>query len=149
MRTLLADRFNLKLTNESREQPTYELLIANNGAKLTEADASQKGQMSMHVDNMTTINVNESGKSGNRGMEFTNGTTAVLVQSLSQQLGRQVVDKTGLKGHYNISLHWTEGTDKMEGLADALRDQLGLTLESSHGPVNVMVIDMAVKPAEE
>jgi uncharacterized protein (TIGR03435 family) len=91
---------------------------------------------------------------------------ANFIQALSQQLGRPVIDRTGLKGFYDIKLQWTP--DLGEGLAKpgvaepvppppdtsgpsiftAIQEQLGLRLESGKGPVEVLVIDSVQKPAE-
>ena len=85
------------------------------------------------------------------------------------RLGRTVIDKTGLKGEYDFKLKWTPepGEEGLESLglppvppspqpADtngpsiftAVQEQLGLKLESTKGPVDVLVIDHAEKPSE-
>jgi uncharacterized protein (TIGR03435 family) len=55
------------------------------------------------------------------------------------------VDKTGLNGEYDFELSWDEqaGPD----LSSALRDQLGLRIESEKVPVSVFVVDSAQKPS--
>jgi len=89
----------------------------------------------------------------------------MLVSQLANPLGRTVLDKTGLKGHYEIKLEWTpeEGAGRGPGdgpeaapppdttgpsLFTALQEQLGLKLESSKGPVEIIVIDRIEKPTE-
>jgi uncharacterized protein (TIGR03435 family) len=59
------------------------------------------------------------------------------------------VDKTGLKGNYDVTLRWTPGQDATESIAAALQEQLGLTVESQHGPVQVLVIDQVERPSED
>ena len=96
---------------------------------------------------------------------------SALVRLLTEQLGRTVVDKTGLMGNYNFTLQWTPresqaatfreseygpqgsgappSTDSSESLLfTALQEQLGLKLESQEGPVEIYVIDHAEKPSE-
>ncbi len=91
---------------------------------------------------------------------------ANFIQGLSQQLGRPVIDKTGLKGFYDIKLQWTpdlgEGFVKPGGpepappppdtsgpsIFTAIQEQLGLRLESGKGPVDVLVIDSVQRPTE-
>jgi uncharacterized protein (TIGR03435 family) len=94
-----------------------------------------------------------------------------LVRPLSQQLGRTVIDKTGLTGNYDFTLQWTPDENQGGGLkgpeggpssADgaappessgpsiftALEEQLGLKLESQKGPVEIVVIDHVEKPSQ-
>jgi hypothetical protein len=107
---------------------------------------------------------------GNRFVAEGFNLTAI-VNSLSQQLGRPIIDKTGLDGLYDISLTWIPGAEQAPNpfalappagapapppsadpsgpsIFTALQEQLGLRLESSQGPVEVVVIDSAEKPAE-
>jgi uncharacterized protein (TIGR03435 family) len=90
-----------------------------------------------------------------------------LVRILSAQLRRTVVDKTGLTGNFDYKLDWTPddtgsaipksanpGTGDPGVTSDAagpslftaLEEQLGLKLESTKGPVDVIVIDQLVPP---
>jgi uncharacterized protein (TIGR03435 family) len=98
-----------------------------------------------------------------------------LSQALANLVGRKVVDKTGLEGNYDIKLEWTPQPGEIAGLrglpavagagrgdhdgpppADpngvsiftAVQEQLGLRLESQKGPIDVLIIDTAVKPSE-
>jgi len=90
-----------------------------------------------------------------------------LVNFLTNQLGRPVYDKTGLTGLFDLKLEWTPGGEQVPGpfgpnpnappppadpsgpsLFTALQEQLGLRLESTKGPVEVVVIDSAQKPSE-
>jgi uncharacterized protein (TIGR03435 family) len=83
---------------------------------------------------------------------------------LSRELGRVVIDKTGIAGRYDITLKWTpdtgaaatnsgtEGTtspsDSGPSIFTAIQEQLGLKLESTKGPVQVLVIDHIEMPSE-
>jgi uncharacterized protein (TIGR03435 family) len=92
-----------------------------------------------------------------------------LVNILSQQLHRTVMDKTELTGKYDIALQWTQddGSNPMFKETDdsqqrvepppdasgpsiftAVQEQLGLRLQSSKGPVQVVVIDHVEMPSE-
>ena len=86
---------------------------------------------------------------------------AALAESLSRlQSGRSVIDKTGLPGTYDLHLKWTADPMRPETpgnpgvfpavddfsepvLFTAVREQLGLRIESAKGPVEVVVIDHA------
>ena len=70
------------------------------------------------------------------------------MQHLSEHyLHRPVLDKTGLTDKYDFTLHWTP-SESQAALFTAVQEQLGLTLESQTGPMEVLVIDHAEKPAE-
>jgi uncharacterized protein (TIGR03435 family) len=88
---------------------------------------------------------------------------SLFLRPLSQQLGRPVIDKTGLSGLYDIDLHWTP--DQMPrnlppgiqlppvdpngpSIFTAVQEQLGLRLESTTGPVDSLVIERVEKPSE-
>ena len=77
----------------------------------------------------------------------------LLVATLSHQPeldGRPVIDKTGLEGAYDCEMNWSQaGSDGTgEFFVSAVRDQLGLTLQPSKGPVEVLVIDSISRPSE-
>jgi uncharacterized protein (TIGR03435 family) len=79
-----------------------------------------------------------------------------LVDLLSNQLHRPVVDKTGLTGKFDIDLHWTPdslsasqapSTDASgPDIFTALQEQLGLKLQPAKGPVETLVIDHIEPP---
>ena len=94
-------------------------------------------------------------------------TMEMLATQLANQLGRTVIDKTGLKAGYEVKLEWTPeqgqgpavqregGADAPATTADsgptiftALQEQLGLKLESTKGPVTIIVIDSVEKATE-
>jgi uncharacterized protein (TIGR03435 family) len=76
---------------------------------------------------------------------------ARFCDSLSRTMDRAVVDETGLTGRFDFVLDYT-GLDPrmsdpagMPSIFKALRDQLGLKMESRKGPVEVLVIDRVEK----
>jgi len=78
------------------------------------------------------------------------------------ELGRTVIDKTGLSGTYDYTIEWApepHGAPPSdspnvpaepigEPALQALRDQLGLKVESTRGPVKILVIDKVERPSE-
>ncbi len=79
-------------------------------------------------------------------MKGTAASMAILASNLGNQLGRFAIDKTGLNGAYDFTLEWDpEQTAESKGpsLVTALREQLGLRLESEKGRVEMLVIDNA------
>jgi uncharacterized protein (TIGR03435 family) len=65
-----------------------------------------------------------------------------------------VIDKTGLAGHAEITLKWSDDVAAEQGgsnvisIFTALEEQLGLKLEPSKGPVDTLVVDHAEMPSE-
>jgi uncharacterized protein (TIGR03435 family) len=76
-----------------------------------------------------------------------------FAQRLAGQLQRPVVDRTGLSGPHDVDLTFAldaavlAGTDAPP-LMTALREQLGLRLESARAPVEVLVIERIEPPSE-
>jgi uncharacterized protein (TIGR03435 family) len=79
---------------------------------------------------------------------------SVLATLLENQLGRNVIDKTGLEGFFNFKLEWAldlnGNTPDVSGpsVFTAVQEQLGLKLEAAKAPVDVIVIDRAEKASE-
>jgi uncharacterized protein (TIGR03435 family) len=148
VQSLLADRFRLTLRRETKELPIYALVVAKNGAKLRALEKPQ--------------NATDTRLHGEKGQLIAEKVTMGLLarEVLSNALGRPVIDKTGLTAYYDFKLEWApdegvpapNGTREIGGdrigptLFTAIQEQLGLKLESTKGPVEVLVIDHAEKP---
>jgi uncharacterized protein (TIGR03435 family) len=84
-----------------------------------------------------------------------NRTMTQLANVLSRAADRPVADRTGLSGEFDVELRWTSAleptsaTDNAESLFTALGQQLGLKLESTRGPVEVLVIDSVERPTPD
>jgi len=95
---------------------------------------------------------------------YRNATMDMLAASLAGVVGqgRPVIDKTGLSGRFDFTIEWAPETNSPppsdaptaapEPLGptplQALRDQLGLKLESARGRVRILVIDRVERPSE-
>jgi len=136
---LLADRFHLAIHRELKEQPVYVLIPGKGGPKLHQSS-------------------NEDGKPGLRqsghSFTFTNAMMSDLAGALSQVTGRKVLDRTGLQGPYDFTLSYSPdrggaGREGVSSAADsfpdsvftALREQLGLNLESQRSEIEFIVVD--------
>lgn len=149
LRTMLAHRFALEARQDIRERPVYALTLARRdgrlGAQLTRADDAPCP-----------------GGPGTCGVRMGDGTLnsrSITMARLAQELsfvGRKVIDRTGLDGAFDVNLQWTSdapgaapGTDgNRPSIFTALQEQLGLKLEPTTGPVDVVVIVGAQRPTE-
>ena len=75
-----------------------------------------------------------------------------LARDLYDWTGRPVVDRTGLTGRFDFTLNWApEGSTDTDApsIFTAVQEQLGLKLEPSRGPVDVLVVDSAERPTPD
>jgi uncharacterized protein (TIGR03435 family) len=144
-RALLASRFSLAVHKETREFAIYELHVDKNGPK---ADALKESNATSGTSFLGNQIIGKGGDIHD---------VALILGSVLQ---KPVVDKTGLTGRYDFTLRWaaeqlslvpgtpTGDQDKSPSIFTALREQLGLRLDSTRGPIEVLVIDQAEKPSE-
>lgn len=105
LRALLADRMKLVIHRETREQPLYELVVAKNGSKLQEAKPGDNHPNGIKgPDGVAHGGMMRMGRGEVTGQGL---PVSSLAHLLTMQLGRTVVDKTGLTGKYDFTLHWT------------------------------------------
>lgn len=143
---LLAERFQLATHRVTKELPVYALVQARKGVKLVQA-RDDSPEVSMKI-------------VGAGQMTGVKATMPMLATVLSRPLQRKVIDETGLTGSYTFRLQFVpeqkppepgaEAAPASDGpsIFTALQEQLGLTLRPSKGPVEVVVVDHAEKPAE-
>ncbi len=135
LRSLLADRFKLEAHQETRELNVFALVVAKNGPKL---DKSEEGTPIVR------------GWEGHLTVEGGENTVANFAAELSKRVNRIVLDKTGIKGRYSIDLDWSEDNDiddDSPSLFTAIREQLGLRLQSERTTVPVLIIDHVEMPS--
>ena len=141
VQALLADRFQFKAHQETRQLPVYAMVVTKDGPRFQPAKVSgttiDTGRARLHI-------------------AGSDDTLSTLARELAQVLGRVVLNETGLRGRYDLNLKWTpddaaasdlSGPDVLPGIFTAIQEQLGLKLESMKGPVPVLVIDSVEKPS--
>jgi uncharacterized protein (TIGR03435 family) len=174
LRTLLADRFKLVVHTETRQLPIYALVMARSDRRLgpnlirsatTDCDTVLAAARAAREGRGAPPPLTPGqappcgGRTGVGTLAVDSARPSQLAAYLSAYLERRVVDQTGLTGLYNASLTWTP--DQMPQRPDpdlppidpngpsiftAVQEQLGLKLESSTGPVDVLVIDRVEHP---
>jgi uncharacterized protein (TIGR03435 family) len=144
LQPLLEDRFQLKFHRESKEYPGYALVVAKGGPKF------QAGHEPKEGDPRRGILTNPD--------KFTSAKIDIpyFTWYVSMTLGVPVIDETGLKGDYDITLLFTpEGAEPADPTAPssaplitAIQEQLGLKLEPRKIPVEMFIVDHVARPAE-
>jgi uncharacterized protein (TIGR03435 family) len=142
---LLTDRFKLSIHHDEKELPVYILKPDKDGPKLTNSDGGP---------NDPTHLLWNPGPHGGSTSTFVNQTIADLDDFLMWAVkDRQVVDRTGLTGRYDFALTFAVDPLAPEAgtapdIFHAVQEQLGLKLESTKAPVDVIVIDHVEPPTE-
>jgi uncharacterized protein (TIGR03435 family) len=141
LRSLLEERFKLKVHRETREGPIYALLIEKNGPKLKKSTA---------IDVSYSV-VGGPGEAVKRIFKKVSMNFFANQIASQAELGRPVLDRTGLAGEWDFELTFVQGAaptnSDLPDLFTALREQLGLKLESQKGPVEKLIIDRADRPS--
>ena len=136
-RSLLEDRFKLSLHREKKETPAYDLILAKGGANLREFTPGASGDgIWIRGQRWSTIG-------------WSSFVIAIRLGNLPE-IGRPVVDKTGLKGQYQFRLNYAiRPDDDKPDIFTALQEQLGLKLVPSKTTAEFVVIDHIEKPSLE
>ena len=166
LRSLLKERFGFAAHTEQRQLPTYDLLHARGDRQL----GPKVSQAALDCGARNTGAPPPKGPSGEELCLLTQGPGKIIVrgysmarfaQLLMSQLQRPVVDQTGLTGGWNLELTYTPDQPAVlngvtvtsdpdaPSLFTAVQEQLELKLESSRGPVDVLVIDRISRPTED
>jgi uncharacterized protein (TIGR03435 family) len=171
MRTLLADRFKLKIHKETREMDIYALVMDRPGGKpgpmlkastdecaarpggpRPEPGAQQQGPPRRADGSPIFCGFQQAPGV----MRFNGFALSMFAQGISGRVGRQVVDRTGLTGEWSFELKYSlppaPGAEpappdpNAPDLFTAVREQLGLKFEATKGPVEVWVVDSIDRP---
>jgi uncharacterized protein (TIGR03435 family) len=147
IRALLAERFNLKVHSETRELSRLSLTAVKPGIMGPGLTAAP-GMCGPDSGACGTANI------GRGRVNAQHAFISQLADRLAGFLGETVIDNTGLPGTWDIKLTWTPDPEPGSGadptgpsLFTAIQEQLGLKLQSGKGPVPVVVIDSAERPA--
>jgi uncharacterized protein (TIGR03435 family) len=174
LRNLLADRFQLRAHSESRDLPILALVLAREdrrlGPQLTPSTADcaplrvSPGNPPSPPPPPRPGEKLSCGISGGFGRIVGGSVTmAQFVTYLSRPVDRVVVDRTGLTGAFELDLTWTPDTlpnvppglppppfdPNGPSLFAALEEQLGLKVEATRGPVDVLVVDGVERPSPD
>ena len=175
MRSLLAERFKLAVHEETKEVPIYVLALARADGKLgpaltqstTDCAALMKAAAGAPPPPMQGDRMVCGMRIGPASIDMGGMSFAEFANGLSFLLQRTVENRTGLIGSYDAKM--TFAAEQLPGLPmpppgapggpridpnapslfTAVQEQLGLKLESSRGPVQLLVVDRAEMPMED
>jgi uncharacterized protein (TIGR03435 family) len=152
IKALLHDRFKLAVHTEIRDAPYYALVMDRGDRRpgpLLDSDATDCRALLPGDERCAA-------RRAGGALRMSGATMRDVAFSLSRMTDRPVIDQTGLTGAYQFELTWdpnaasvsTAGNNRAS-LFTALREQLGLRLDSRQGPVEFLVIDAAQRPVED
>jgi len=184
LRSLLEDRFQLKVHRETKELPVYALAVTRSGSKLQQAKNGTCVPRNPNEDlpplraapgqpapGYPCGRVGVSAESFGVRMQGETVAMPEFIRMLSMVVGRPVLDRTGFADTFDLRLDFTPdeavaglpravGAGESGGTAAAadpagppnifaaIQEQLGLKLESTKGPVEVLVIDHVERPSQ-
>lgn len=178
LQSLLEDRFRLKAHRETRQIPVYALRIGKNGPKLKQSgpgsDQLKTGDGNVVEFHGMTGMMSVPGPDGTPRTRLTFKASSMqdAAEALSSYFERPVLDRTGLKGEYDFSIEFDidptapepDHVDMTSGLggqtyinpfrgltSSALSvglQEIGLKLESTKAPIEILVIDHVERPTE-
>jgi len=147
----LVDRFQFKFHTEKRELSVYAITQPPNTTHKLTVSTSQSNLANMIFPRAGLLPAQ-------------NATMTDFAQSLQGAvMDRPVINQTNIQGRYNFTLDWTPDEFQFASFGprqgpipdtgkpnifQAFQDQLGLKLESTKAPADVMVIDKAEKPSD-
>ncbi len=143
LQALLADRFSLQIHRDTKEVPVYNLVVTQEGSKLTptSVDPTSPPTPATFAGSLVRFN-------------YVSRTLADLTDLLASHVDRPILDKTGLSGRYDFTLEFERNnpdTTRLPGdtsVFNAARKQLGLALVAAKEPVPIVVVDHAEKASE-
>jgi uncharacterized protein (TIGR03435 family) len=154
---LMTERFALNFNREKRELSVFAMRVDKGGPKLTATAAKPTDPSGAGF---------RPGMKGGLNYIGRNMTVTEIGDALQEVLlDRPVADQTKIEGRYDISVTFTpddtmaggmgarlppppEGSEAPPSLFTAMKDTLGLTLEATKAPVDVLVVQHVEKPSE-
>jgi uncharacterized protein (TIGR03435 family) len=152
LQQLLVDRFGLIVHHEPKERPIYELVVARHTPKLVAAKQDRNPDAIYR----STCRITHDTQDHLQMADCTvNNLISVLAPMAASDLNRQIIDGTGLTGHYDFDLSWTPEDPAAAALIDsgaptiftAVKKELGLELKPTEGVVDTIVIDKIEMPS--
>ena len=172
MRSLLEDRFKLRVRVDRREMPVYALVLARkdgalgSGMKPSAMDCRAWSDALLRTGRLVAAKEQGpdcgpiTGGIGGGVLQVRGPATVrelITAITRSPDVDRKIVDRTRLTGTYDFDFRWTPqrsgpgaaAPNDVVSLFTALQEQLGLKLESQRAPVDSLVIDSIERPTPD
>lgn len=156
-KALLETRFHLKLHDEVRRLPVYNLTVAKKSKLMPVKEGSCVAiDMKTIFQSLPPSNYcgrNTTNKGATIVFDGHGMTMTEFINRSLRALDRPVIDRTGLKGRFDFHLEFVEpdaiaAGDAGPSIFTALQEQVGLKISPSQGPVEVHLIDSIERPSE-
>ena len=156
VQSLLADRFKLTVRREQREMAQYALVHARSdgryGPDLLRVPVEDCSSPEARA--TASARPAPAAMSGGSAISGSCGPISAIARILGGRVGAPVADKTGLSGNWSFLIRFRSDDlaapdANLPSLFDALQEQLGLKLERTRGPVEVLVIDSVQLPTPD
>lgn len=164
LRTLLGDQFKLKIRTESIERPIYTLVMANSdgalGPRIRRSNADCGAVMASMIKGDPPTKPTCAIASYPGRLVVSALPMSAVASLLSESVDRVVINRTGLKGRFDIELEAVEirpqgpfgpsyrPSDTKQSIFASVAEQLGLELKATTGPVESLVVDHAEQPTD-
>jgi bla regulator protein BlaR1 len=171
LQSLLADRFTLTLRRDTRTLPVYELVVADGGLKIAamkEGDCITRKELRWDLIDLEAplyicggprrrvLSQSPETRPLPRWprvdrIEVGGISTSALIDFISGDVDRAIIDKTGFTAPFNLLLDFAPAADPESSgptIFTAVQEQLGLRLRPTSEQVDVLVIDRVERPSE-
>jgi uncharacterized protein (TIGR03435 family) len=146
LQKLLEERFGLVVHRVSNESLVYFLVPLGAKVNFTETNEADAGDIRPFCVRNRELAPQPPGRAV---CTATHVSMSDLAAWLYSQVGLPVVDKTGLSGFYDLEISGLPMRGGAEGTIRAMRDALGLNLESHRGTAESLIIDHAERPSRD
>jgi uncharacterized protein (TIGR03435 family) len=162
LRSLLEERFKLKVHRDTEDVPMFAMTVAKSGLRLKpmqpgDCVAYDAATFDPNASKPTCGNLTMGGHGPNTVWKFNGFQLRSLAARLSSALGAYVIDRTGVTDEFLLrlefhadestpGLHWVDrdgeaSVPEAASIFQALEQQVGVKLEKTRGPRGYLVID--------
>jgi len=158
LQQLLAERFSLKLHHGTKQLPVYEMVVAKGGIKMKDAATDPAPPQLGKGEDGKPLSTLRWSKNTTLMQAYSMKSLTNLLTMPAAQVGRPVLDKTGLTSTYNFKFDWSiysataaagnSTTEDAPSIFTAL-GEIGLKLQPATASVETIAIDHVERPSPD